>query len=1063
METTLVITSDLEVSQTSPAVAYQTLVTLSSVSQSSSALPDMVLTQQSQEVLLSFSAASIALAPLQNPSVLITGHPGPQGIQGEQGLRGLDGLQGPQGIQGPRGFKGDTGDTGPMGPAGPAGSSGPAGLDGEDGITTVITEPIDPDLITNIELALDVANQAALDVIIAQAAADAAQAEADAASLAAVAAQSAADYGTILSKELHSNANQVNADQYLIDETLWSFVGGSPTLTANQFYMVGQSFEWNCTVPATNVYALLNSYVTPTAFIGVLGQSSYRIEVDFSFISGSLTGSGIQIDWVATDATTHSVILPFTGLSASLGPGQRKRFTAIAKRPTSFGSKTFSYMRVYFLANYNVTGFGFGANKVIKLHRISLTDTSAEELGGGEVIASVLTQVYTQAQADTAIAGQITTLDASLAGFKANANFSAIALADLDGSVATISSTVMAGGERAGIEIMAFDGAGNGSGSIVTLHGDNVVAPGTLSTNKLVVGLGANLLRNTQWIEGLRGWFTGGSGDAHADTTVSLRVNTTYSGPNTPVLSMYQSSADPTGSTHVTSKNVDINGALTDQHIPVSQGLYYEFSVQASLHRCYGTIYVYFRDKTGALLGTFATNTADSVQGSSTNPDLWARYWTGPVLAPTGASYAQVRILKQATNLGGDSYLFAHKPQFALSHANAKFPTPYSPDGTTLVDGGAIITRSIMAESIVALSITAGELAANSVTADKILAGSVSASKIAVGDFTNLVPDSDITDQGSWNTGTGGEFSVVSPTSVTGADSTGMVIRNYVANTGNKLSDSLKFKVRPNREYWASYQVRRNGGTQLLAYMQVIWYDKDGATISSTNVDNPGISTLTGVQNREAAVVSPANAVNAHIRWVVVAGSTDSGVQFFAPQLRPRNRGELIVDGAIKAGMLSAGAIDTDSLIVGGAVSRRVYAEDSVGSALSTTAKVIASRSFSAGMFKAFVGTAGNRDNPLHIVLDGQVSDPSTVPTGWVTLYIDSEALISGSWQAISTWSCAIAPDYPSYMPFHHSFILDTTSVHLWTQFRMKCYRSSGGGGVFPDVYGNFMITQISV
>lgn len=387
--------------------------------------------------------------------------------------------------------------------------------------------------------------------------------------------------------------------------------------------------------------------------------------------------------------------------------------------------------------------------------------------------------------------------------------------------------------------------------------------------------------------------------------------------------------------------------------------------------------------------------------------------------------------------------------------------------------GSAGYTKATDGADITANTITAGQIAAGAIGATEIAAGAVIASKIAVSDFTNLVPDNDITDQGSWNTGTGGEFSVVSPTSVTGTDGTGMVVRNFVAGTGDKISDGLDFKVRPNREYWASYQIRRSGGTQLLAYMQVRFSDKDGAAISATTIDNPGISTLTGVQNREAAIVSPANAVKARIRWVVAAASTDSTVQFFAPQLRPRNRGELIVDGAISAnqiaanaitaGKISANAIDTDSLIVGGAVSRRVYSYGVLSSTVNTTVKTITTRNFGTSKFKAYAGTAGDRDNPIHIVVSGYVQ-ASVATTGWVSFTVDVDVFLSGAWTNVHTTSFSVPTGFPTVRePFMGTNVLDISTPQNWSQVRVTIERGAAGGGTFDEAYADVMLTQISV
>jgi len=59
------------------------------------------------------------------------------------------------------------------------------------------------------------------------------------------------------------------------------------------------------------------------------------------------------------------------------------------------------------------------------------------------------------------------------------------------------------------------------------------------------------------------------------------------------------------------------------------------------------------------------------------------------------------------------------------------------------------------------VAVDGGDIVAGSIVAGKIAAGSIIASKLAVADFTNLVPDSEISDTGVWPSGTG--LSIRSP------------------------------------------------------------------------------------------------------------------------------------------------------------------------------------------------------------------------------------------------------------------------------------------------------------
>ncbi len=63
-------------------------------------------------------------------------------------------------------------------------------------------------------------------------------------------------------------------------------------------------------------------------------------------------------------------------------------------------------------------------------------------------------------------------------------------------------------------------------------------------------------------------------------------------------------------------------------------------------------------------------------------------------------------------------------------------PSEFSPAGTTVINGGRIITGTITANSIASSAITTDKLAANSITAAKIASGAITADKISAGAVT---------------------------------------------------------------------------------------------------------------------------------------------------------------------------------------------------------------------------------------------------------------------------------------------------------------------------------------
>lgn len=111
------------------------------------------------------------------------------------------------------------------------------------------------------------------------------------------------------------------------------------------------------------------------------------------------------------------------------------------------------------------------------------------------------------------------------------------------------------------------------------------------------------------------------------------------------------------------------------------------------------------------------SGSANTGMGNSTNPDLWPRV-VASGLAPTGAVYARLIFRKEGTLSGqSDSSLFIWKPQLEESAFAGQEPSPWSPGGTTFINGGRLFANSI----------TTRELAANSVTAEKIMVNDLSA------------------------------------------------------------------------------------------------------------------------------------------------------------------------------------------------------------------------------------------------------------------------------------------------------------------------------------------------
>jgi hypothetical protein len=118
-----------------------------------------------------------------------------------------------------------------------------------------------------------------------------------------------------------------------------------------------------------------------------------------------------------------------------------------------------------------------------------------------------------------------------------------------------------------------------------------------------------------------------------------------------------------------------------------------------------------WRDADGVWVAGSTIRAKAPVQaGDNSNPDAWVREW-GKAQAPAGAVFAHVQIQKFGTTSGTSSYVFVHKPQWAVTHEHATEPTPWGPGRTTLITGTGIATGEISAEHIDTISFSVAGLA----------------------------------------------------------------------------------------------------------------------------------------------------------------------------------------------------------------------------------------------------------------------------------------------------------------------------------------------------------------
>jgi hypothetical protein len=280
-----------------------------------------------------------------------------------------------------------------------------------------------------------------------------------------------------------------------------------------------------------------------------------------------------------------------------------------------------------------------------------------------------------------------------------------------------------------------LDGTG---GSVLELLGD-VIVPGTLATNKLAVGIQGNSFINSDFMAPLApNWVTNStSGGAGSATTLSINpAGDPYAWNSFPTISAYQNDGSTTGYYKFACYPLeDIAGTLAPGWA-VTPGERVSFSARVSAHRCEGSLEIHWFTGTGIFISVTDTaadpewvagngeTTSAGPTGSDTNPDLWDQLW---ILAdaPSNAGY-YLPVFRKGPSGSGDanSEMFAARPMHCRTHANASSWTPYSPEGTTLIDGDRIITGSITADKITVASLSALGITVGSADIDNAAIGS---------------------------------------------------------------------------------------------------------------------------------------------------------------------------------------------------------------------------------------------------------------------------------------------------------------------------------------------------
>jgi hypothetical protein len=232
---------------------------------------------------------------------------------------------------------------------------------------------------------------------------------------------------------------------------------------------------------------------------------------------------------------------------------------------------------------------------------------------------------------------------------------------------------------------------------------------------------------------------------------------------------------------------------------------------------------------------------------------------------------------------------------------------------------------TITGDKLQGATISGDKLQANTLGAREIAADSISAKQLVITNFSNLVPDNQMTSTEAW-VGTIPGWIVWGDHGLFQSYN-GMQFGAGPWGSGSYTNcQSRSFPVKGATSYRFTGAIYSNSNYN--AFIRVLWLDANGALASYYDHASTGNRGAGGTGLQTVNLVSPVGAASAIIELFVQRNNTGGPVYFGSIGAFERNAGELIVDGAIKAAqiaadaittaMLQAGSVTTDKLVVGG-------------------------------------------------------------------------------------------------------------------------------------------------
>ncbi len=315
----------------------------------------------------------------------------------------------------------------------------------------------------------------------------------------------------------------------------------------------------------------------------------------------------------------------------------------------------------------------------------------------------------------TAFENLVTQLQVGVDGVSATITDHAAAVAEVDGFSAAYAGVTVetSGGKVAGFKATSWADPDGSSGGVLELLGD-VIAEGTLATNRLTIGLGKNLLDNPDLAQGATAIAQSSSGAVGSGATMSLRGDGLYSDAfNRTIWLRTFAAATLDGWNGAEFRPPEENsGTLAPGYLAV-EDKFYEFSAQLAVRQVRVAIRLYWLDGSGNAISSIDLvdkNWGTTFEGTASAIGAWVRYG-GIAQAPANTRYVrpEIRIIGTDASSGSrDVHIL--RPMLAEAESLTARLSPYSPGGTSLIEGNRLVTGSITAQSGVIDELAVGRL-----------------------------------------------------------------------------------------------------------------------------------------------------------------------------------------------------------------------------------------------------------------------------------------------------------------------------------------------------------------